>query len=102
MTRDFNDINDFTVAELSALMKLTGLLKEADRVGCVPELLKDRSLGMIFEEPSTRTRVSFEVAMVKLGGHDRVRPGREPAAHAGGAADLVRVPDRVPTVAAEG
>jgi len=86
MARDFIDTNDFTVAELSALMKLTRLLKEADRVGCVPELLRDRSLGMIFEELSTRTRVSFEVAMVKLGGHALyLRPGE---IHLGGRESL--------------
>ena len=76
MGKDFIDTNDFTVAELSALVDLVGLLKDADRDGCVPPLLHRRSLGMIFEEPSTRTRVSFEVAMAKLGGHALyLRPG---------------------------
>lgn len=69
MPKDFLDTNDFSVAELTSMLELISLLKEADRVGCVPELLPRRSLGMIFEEPSTRTRVSFEVAMAKLGGH---------------------------------
>jgi P-type Cu+ transporter len=69
LAKDFIDTNDFAVAELSAMLELIGLLKDADRDGCVPVLLHRRSLGMIFEEPSTRTRVSFEVAMAKLGGH---------------------------------
>lgn len=76
MTKDFIDTNDFTVAELSAMLELISLLKDADRDGCVPALLQRRLLGMIFEEPSTRTRVSFEVAMAKLGGHALyLRPG---------------------------
>ena len=76
MAKDFIDTNDFTVAELTAMADLAGMLKDADRDGCVPALLHRRSLGMIFEEPSTRTRVSFEVAMVKLGGHALyLRPG---------------------------
>jgi putrescine carbamoyltransferase len=55
--------------ELDEVLELIALLKEADADGAVPELLRGRSLGMLFEEPSTRTRVSFEVAMAKLGGH---------------------------------
>jgi len=78
MAKDFIDTNDFTVAELNAMVDLISLLKEADRDGCVPALLHRRSLGMIFEEPSPRTRVSFEVAMAKLGGHALyLRPGAE-------------------------
>jgi putrescine carbamoyltransferase len=76
MPRDFLDTNDFSVEELTSMLELIRLLKDADAVGCVPELLPRRSLGMIFEEPSTRTRVSFEVAMVKLGGHGLyLKPG---------------------------
>lgn len=67
--RHFVDTQDFSREELEGLLELIRLLKEADRAGAVPELLPRRSLGMIFEEPSTRTRVSFEVAMSKLGGH---------------------------------
>jgi putrescine carbamoyltransferase len=67
--RHFLDTQDFTKAELQTLMELTALLKAADKERALPRLLAGASLGMIFEEPSTRTRISFEVAMTKLGGH---------------------------------
>ncbi|HET7200838.1 MAG TPA: putrescine carbamoyltransferase [Burkholderiales bacterium] len=67
--KDFLDTNDCSRSQLAELLEIVKVLKQADFAGCVPELLPRRSLGMIFEEPSTRTRVSFEVAMVKLGGH---------------------------------
>ena len=60
---------DFTKDELLNMIELTGLIKEADKQAATPKLLQDASLAMIFEEPSTRTRVSFEVAMTELGGH---------------------------------
>jgi putrescine carbamoyltransferase len=69
VVRHFLDTNHFSRSELTELLELIRILKLADYDGCVPELLRRRSLAMIFEEPSTRTRVSFEVAMVKLGGH---------------------------------
>ena len=67
--KDFIDTQDFSRAQLEELLELIRLLKQADADGAVPLLLNHRSLGMIFEEPSTRTRVSFEVGMAKLGGH---------------------------------
>lgn len=74
--RHFIDTQDFSKAELLRIIELTRLLKEADKAGACPKLLSGASLGMIFEEPSTRTRVSFEVAMTKLGGHALyLRPG---------------------------
>ncbi len=67
--KHFITVQDFTKAELLELIALTRLIKEADKQGCTPRLLEGASLAMIFEEPSTRTRVSFEVAMTELGGH---------------------------------
>lgn len=67
--RHFIDTQDFSREELLRIFDLIRLLKEADKDGACPKLLAGASLGMIFEEPSTRTRVSFEVAMTKLGGH---------------------------------
>lgn len=67
--RHFIDTQDFTKAELLDLIELTRRIKAADQQGCTPKLLQDATLAMIFEEPSTRTRVSFEVAMTELGGH---------------------------------
>ncbi len=67
--RHFVNTQDFTKEELLGLIELIRLIKEADKQGATPKLLQDASLAMIFEEPSTRTRVSFEVAMTELGGH---------------------------------
>ena len=69
MSPHFLDTQDFSKAELLDLIQLTRQLKAADRDGATPKLLADASLAMIFEEPSTRTRISFEVAMTELGGH---------------------------------
>jgi len=65
----FIDTQDLTPATLRRQMDLIEALKAADRQNACPRLLEGASLGMIFEEASTRTRVSFEVAMTKLGGH---------------------------------
>src|SRR5512136_2838769 len=65
----FLDTQDFSKQELLDMLELTRLIKEADKQGATPKLLQDASLAMIFEEPSTRTRISFEVAMTELGGH---------------------------------
>jgi putrescine carbamoyltransferase len=67
--RHFIDTQDFSKQELLEIIGLTRRIKAADKQGCTPKLLQDASLAMIFEEPSTRTRVSFEVAMTELGGH---------------------------------
>ncbi len=67
--KHFIDTQDFSKQELLEIIELIRLIKEADKQGCTPKLLQDATLAMIFEEPSTRTRVSFEVAMTELGGH---------------------------------
>ena len=67
--RHFLDTQDFSKEELLDMIELVRIIKEADQQGATPKLLQDASLAMIFEEPSTRTRISFEVAMTELGGH---------------------------------
>lgn len=62
-------MKDFTTKEMDDMMELMDLLKDARRDNAVPKLFKDKSVGMIFEAGSTRTRVSFEVAATLLGGH---------------------------------
>lgn len=63
-------ITDFTAKELETILKLSAKLKkELKTTGKNRPLLKDKTLAMIFEKPSLRTRVSFEIGMTQLGGH---------------------------------
>jgi ornithine carbamoyltransferase len=68
MTKDLVSIKDLTAAEIDGLCVLAADLKERQRKGIDHPLLKGRSLAMIFEKPSLRTRVTFEVGMAQLGG----------------------------------
>jgi len=66
--RDFTRVGDWSRGELVTALDLAGALKEAHRRREAHALLPGRTLGMIFQKPSTRTRVSFEVGIAQLGG----------------------------------
>jgi ornithine carbamoyltransferase len=69
MKKDFLAVSDFSAAELQALLDSAVRLKRerADKGENAP-LLKGKTLAMIFQKPSLRTRVSFDMAMRQLGG----------------------------------
>ncbi|HEX7057252.1 MAG TPA: ornithine carbamoyltransferase [Bacilli bacterium] len=66
--RDFLSLIDYTPAELKYLLALGIELKRKLKAGEVYHPLSGKTLGMIFEKSSTRTRISFEVGMYQLGG----------------------------------
>ena len=66
--RDFLRINDWEPAELLTVLDLADRLKARQRERVPHGALEGRTLGMIFQKPSTRTRVSFEVGIAQLGG----------------------------------
>jgi ornithine carbamoyltransferase len=67
--RDFLGLIDYQPQEIRYLLDLAIELKHKQKSGEVYQPLKGKTLGMIFEKSSTRTRVSFEVGMYQLGGH---------------------------------
>ncbi len=66
--RDFLSLQDYDAAEIKSLLNLARELKARQKKGELQSLLAGKTLAMIFEKPSTRTRVSFEVGMWQLGG----------------------------------
>jgi ornithine carbamoyltransferase len=66
--RDFLRVNDWDADELTSVLDLADRLKARQREHVEHRHLEGRTLGMIFQKPSTRTRVSFEVGMFQLGG----------------------------------
>lgn len=67
--RDFLCLTDLSKEELFYIMDLAAHIKDKTKKGEPYEILKGKTLGMIFHKSSTRTRVSFEVGMVQLGGY---------------------------------
>ncbi|WP_085993549.1 ornithine carbamoyltransferase [Oceanobacillus senegalensis] len=66
--RDMLTLVDYTKDEITYLLDLADYLKDQKKQGIVFEPLKGKTLGMIFEKSSTRTRVSFEAGIYQLGG----------------------------------
>jgi ornithine carbamoyltransferase len=67
MKRDFLALSDLSSDEIRRLLERAGQLKEGRDAGKCP--LIGRSVGLLFEKPSTRTRISFEVGVYELGGN---------------------------------
>ena len=67
--KDLLSIHELTTEEVYKILDLAVDLKAKQKAGIEHHLLKGKTLGMIFEKSSTRTRVSFEVGMYQLGGN---------------------------------
>lgn len=75
--RDFLMLVDFTQEELMYLIDLAIELKAKQKAGIEHKLLKGKTIGLIFEKSSTRTRVSFEVGIYQLGGQGLFLSGND-------------------------
>ncbi|MBI2607115.1 MAG: ornithine carbamoyltransferase [Deltaproteobacteria bacterium] len=75
LKRDLLTLTEFTPRELAALLELASKIKKSPRK--YARALSGQTLAMIFHKSSTRTRVSFEVAMYQLGGHALFLSGSE-------------------------
>ena len=66
--KDVLSVADLSAREINSILQLAAKLKREQKGGKARPLLRGKTLGMIFQKPSTRTRVSFEVGMYQLGG----------------------------------
>lgn len=67
--RDFVTLMEYSREELETILAVGFDLKRQNAMGQQHHVLPGKSLGMLFAQPSTRTRISFETAMTQLGGH---------------------------------
>ena len=72
--KDFIDCQEWSKEELETVLQVAGDLKRKFAIGEPHELLRGKTLFMIFYNPSTRTRNSFEAGMTQLGGHAHFMP----------------------------
>ena len=77
MPKHFRSLQEFTKIELLGLIERAIELKKEKKVGKIHQQLMGKTIGLIFEKPSTRTRVSFEAAMYGLGGQVIFLSGRD-------------------------
>jgi hypothetical protein len=68
MVKDFISLLDFTPDEITGFLDLADDLKAKPKAGTPHPLLAGKSLALIFEKPSLRTRVTFQIGMFQLGG----------------------------------
>ncbi|MCV9998951.1 ornithine carbamoyltransferase [Pararhizobium sp. YC-54] len=76
-TRHFLDLSAMTTADLRSIIEDARVRKAATKAGTAEKPLAGKMLAMIFEKPSTRTRVSFDVGMRQLGGETLFLSGTE-------------------------
>ena len=69
MARHFLALHDYSEVELYGMLVLARELKAKQKQGIPHKLLEGKTLAMIFDKASTRTRISFEVGIFQLGGH---------------------------------
>ena len=69
MTRHFLSLFDFNTSEIETLLQRAITLKTECKSGIFHKPLANKTLGLLFEKTSTRTYVSFDIAMFQLGGH---------------------------------
>lgn len=94
--RDFLRELDFTAVELNSLLDLAARLKQLRKQGNEPALLQRKNLAAIFEKTSTRTRISFSVAMADQGGNTTFLDGASSQiGHKESPADTARVLSRI-------
>ncbi|MDA5110686.1 ornithine carbamoyltransferase [Brevibacillus thermoruber] len=75
--KDLLRVDEFSGEELTQLLHFAAYLKQRQKSGQPYQPLKGKTLGMIFDKSSTRTRVSFEVGMYQLGGMSMFLSGKE-------------------------
>lgn len=68
MVKDFISLADYTGDEILALLDLADELKTLQKAGRPHKLLEGKTLALIFEKPSLRTRLTFQIGMFQLGG----------------------------------